>query len=137
MDYDEVHSIANYVYVKSKNSHDPEKAKFSTFFYNCLKYELVEHIRRNPLIMSTETDEYISESDMERKIEFSNHLDNTLNSIGKEICEFILGDSEIHQLVNKPKKMKGMLKKKLREQGWKWENIWAGFKDIETCLSKF
>lgn len=137
MEIDEVKSMAYYVYVKAQQEYDSDKAKFSTFFYKCLKFEIMEYIRRNPLILPTEIDEHTSETNFERTIEFSSHIENTMKSFGKDICRLIFHDDEIIRYINKPKKMKGMIRKKLREQGWKWENIWEGFDDIESCLRKF
>lgn len=58
-----------------------------------------------------------------------------LSDGAKEACKFIFQNPFLFT-ENQPRKNRGLLYKKLREQGWKWQQIWDSFREIKVELAE-
>lgn len=137
IEYDEVLGIAGIAYSEALQGHDPSKGCFSTYFWRCMRNAIVDYQRRNP-VHDTQFDEtFISPNkrNPEMDVEFLNVLEN-MEVHARKICKLVISSSEIAELIGKPKLAKGKIKRELRKQGWKWQDIWDGFNEIQNALKQ-
>lgn len=70
----------------------------------------------------------------EHNIEFPDKL-MTLSEEAKQVCRMVFESPE-EFFSNAPKMARGVIFRKLREFGWKWEQIWSSFTEIKKFLNE-
>lgn len=70
----------------------------------------------------------------ERNLEFPDKL-LTLSAEARQLCRMLF-DSPDEFLSFAPKIARGVIFRKLREFGWKWEKIWSTFTEIKKFLNE-
>ena len=139
IEYDEVLGIAGVSYSIALRDFDPEKGSFSTLFWRCMRNAIVDFQRK----MEMETDTFDFDFDETRvppntknpeKAVIFKDLIEKMEKRASDICKLVLSNAEIAELADKPKLARGKIKQKLRDQNWKWRDIWEGFDEIKNSL---
>lgn len=143
LDYDELFAEASLAYLKAVKTHDPTKARLSTWTTSVMINSLRSFCKkeRQYIAFAEEPYEHEWEKILPGKFnqenhyifkEWIEHLPEDLQLICKAIFE---APEEI--LSTSPKATRGKLIRKLRKQKWTWERIWNGIREMKSSLSEF
>ncbi len=133
IDFEELFDVAlmNYVEYVQK-TYDENKGKFSYWAYRNMEQTLINYCKGKQRQPKTQD---INENDA--VFEFHEKFEDLLNEMPSDcklISRLILLCPE--DLANYPPKIaRGKVVKLLREEGWTWERIWGGMKEMKLYLA--
>lgn len=143
MEFGDLMSEANEAFVfASRKFEKSRETNFSTFLYTHVKYELINAVIKNHKKWSERTEAEnvnlagnVSYSP-ETRICFLNHL-RSLSNEAQEVLKIVLSSpsdflKEAGSLA--PKKIRGVIYKKLLKRNWPQRKIWKTFKEIKEAL---
>ena len=126
--------LVNEGYIAYKNaikSYDPKKGAFSTWVFYNVRSAVLDFIKSFRNFNSIDDFSFPSYETNDFNV---NDFLSSLSEESKKICQFIFKNDEIFN-DDKPRKNRGILYKKLREQGWKWKSIWSSFNELKAVLN--
>lgn len=150
--FEDLISSAFLAYSHSLKTYDQDKGRFSTYLYHTARTRLIDHCNsayywredmsrhqpQAPDLFEAQlklNPEELNYQDPESAIIFKDSLEH-LSAEAQEICKMIFESPQEFLVLNKPKLSRGRVKDTLREMGWSWNQIWAGFREIKTALSQ-
>ena len=120
-------------YYRAMQTFDPNrKVRLTTWIWINVKNTLIDFLQKYTKEM--EDIEYLEDflSQSSSMFDFEDFL-NGLTNKAREICEFVVKNDTLFTSKS-PRGNRGLLYKKLREQGWKWNDIWNSFNEIKLAL---
>jgi len=137
IEWDELFGEAVLCYWEAALSHNPEKAKLTTWTTTCITNRLRTFCKKqnalssrrknNKPIPQTHSENFF---DVHQSAVFHEMINNSSST--QQIFELIM--KEPHQYIGWGGK--GKIKEQLRELGWTWEKIWNGFREMKQLLNK-
>ena len=136
---DELISIGNLEFVLCLETHNPEKAKFSTYLTWKIKGRFLEerrkyNCRNNPMVRDHE----LSIKGLQEESLFFNDILKELSSDAKEIVKIVFNTpTELIEMLptKQPRGVnKHQIQKHLRRNGWNFSQIWNAFGEITKAL---
>lgn len=132
IDYEELFSEASLAYCEALNDFDDNRnVKFTTYAYSRIQRHLInfsKYYQRRKMLS-------FDDIEFETGADFSPFWEvfETFSSQSQQIITRILQDP--HSFLEKPAKyVRGDLKKQLRKEGWKWQDIYFCFREIkQSC----
>lgn len=161
IEFDDLFSEACLACLEAQKMYKPEKGAESTFIWQVVSSKLktilgrdakasIEFLQagtlqtdgfdpepgQDTLISRALQDEYMPSLEQEYIMrENWEELYSGLSPEAQFICDFLLNDSETYLPTDKPRTCKGMIIQILRQQNWRWNDIWTAFKEIKQALS--
>lgn len=141
IEFEDLMGIGNEVYILTlKEFEESRKIKFTTVLYSYVKNTIINEIQRNKRrkneIENENIDHFSDSIDIEKRIIFMNGL-NRLSKEAQEVVQMVLtSPSDILENagISHPRKMRGCVRKKLKEQKWPERKIWKIFREIKEVL---
>ncbi len=143
-DFDDLFAEACLACVEAQAKYDPERGKESTFIYHVVNNRLstiTQRKSRATYILGWFEEEGDREDPVpnpERQMiiaEEWQELYNSLSPKAKKICELVLNDPCIDEVMESPKLYRGELVRQLKENQWSWGSIWGSFKELKQAFS--
>lgn len=130
MQHEEMLSEMNLVFCESVKTYDQEKGKFSTFFMINAKHHIANMYQANEakkrkmeVLVDFQEMPVAGENDTEKRISVVDLL--LKNRVTKAMIDIL-------QIYGAGAKVKETLTKNLRQQGFKWDDIWEGLNLISS-----
>lgn len=131
IDFEDLFSEATVSYYEALNDYDESKGKLSVWCWLRMRNNLINYIKqeKNETIFNTEENPptYTQKPDL-----FFVLLDE-FDSRANHIIDKILCNPHKY-LANPPKLSRGVIRDELRNEGWKWKDIWDTFRSIKVVL---
>ena len=131
IDYEDLFSEAAVSYYEALNDYDKDKGKLSVWCWLRMKNNLINYIQKEYNEQSIDIEEnlpvYTQQPDL--FFELLDEFDKKANYIVNKIL-----DNPHKYLANAPKLARGILRDELRNEGWKWVDIWNTFRNIKIVL---
>ena len=131
IDYEDLFSEAAVSYYEALNDYDKDKGKLSVWCWLRMKNNLINYIQKEYNEQSIDIEEnlpvYTQQPDL--FFELLDEFDKKANYIVNKIL-----DNPHKYLANAPKLARGILRDELRNEGWKWVDIWNTFRNIKIIL---
>ncbi len=155
-DFDDLFGEACLAYLEARGRYNPDKAKESTFIWHVVNNHLKDFIggirRRVEVEILTDADNLLMDSEEmgtafplrdpvpspEQVLLTEERWNETKAGLSAEalrVCDIALNGKEIYLPMDKPKLCRGILRRALREIGWKWEKIWNAFRELKAAFS--
>lgn len=138
VDFEELVSEGNIAFCNAKKNFNPNKnIKFCTYLYCCLKNQMKDFVdKQNNHCDFNEIKFYLEDKNSQFQIKLFENLSDSSKIIVKTI---INPPEEIIKWAQNdkwPKKRDGKkhLSRYFREKGWKFQDIWNSFNEIQTVL---
>lgn len=135
---EELIAEGNLEYVKALIKFDPNKSCFSTYLYNRLNNHFI-NLAKKWQVPVVEINDFIPANSLnvEKTISFKQSLEN-LSETAKEIINLVLDTpDDLYRIVREELKLnKEMIRRYLREKGWKFTQINAGMAEIANALNQ-
>ena len=126
MEFDEVFSEAQFAFIKAYRTWDRAAAELTTWLYHTIWMNLMNW-RKNTVLKHyrTRTETPVPEGE---------HTDRNFNLWKDDLSRD--AQDVIDMIFDNPKDLEdnGFLKIHLRNEGWKWKDIWDTFKEIREAL---
>mgnify|MGYP001567607449 FL=1 len=139
-DFDELFSEAVQAYMTAKQTYEPGKVKFSTWFYHCAQQRLTSidnKVRKESALRLTpeniENIPYQSCDELQRW-SFLEEL-HQLGHDAKTVCKLVF-NSPREYLELMPKMARGKIYRKLRRKGWAWKRIWDAIREVKEFANQ-
>lgn len=134
LDIEDLKSEANIAFITACNTHNPEKAKLSTWIWKNVQYHLNAYIKKYIVEFEPLYDEI---PDTDNRIEARENFNACIENMSQEAQQIvrIVLDSPGEFFELSSRYARGILFRKLREMGWSWSSIWDSFREIKTSLN--
>ena len=134
MEWDDLMSEANVAYCQTLQSFDAEKGSFSTWLYVNVHNHLTNIVKHEKKSAGGEIDipTAIANDNPEKSLLFKEVL-LSMREEAQYICRMVYA-TPIRFCRIPSSYARGKLKRILRHNGWKHEEIWKRFKEIKTAL---
>ena len=132
---DELIGEASVAYAEALYSYNPSKSRLTTWTYICMKNHLLNFIRFRKsqtgygYVEMEDPVDYITPED---QVSFAQLLE-CIEKNGKKVCDEIFSKPYIFT-DSRQEMNKNRLVEHLRESGWDWSTIWAGFWEVKEFL---
>lgn len=140
IEFDELISVSNYLFMKAFNSWDKSKSSFSTYLFICLNNGLIMFIKKNSNLVELEDAHLIESPYREHYPDIALMAKDALNELSEEarfVVNILLSTpAEILSIIGTepPKMIRGKIRDHLKEQGWASPAIWRVFKEIKSFV---
>ena len=131
IDFEDLFSEAVVSYYEALNNYDESKGKLSVWCWMHMKNSLINFIRKEGNETIIDMEDYHSSCAQQPDIFFE--IIDELDEKAKYVTNKIL-DNPYKYLTNPPKIARGIIRDELRNEGWKWVDIWNTFRNIKGVL---
>jgi len=143
IDIRELFNEAYLGYIKSLETHDPEKGKLSTWAVTIMKNHLITYLSATqrykkcfPSLGEGQLEGIEgNEPPPDKSLIFKEALQK-MSLDSQSICKLIFTSPIDFLEVGPPKLVRGELYRLLRKQGWSWPRIWSSFNEIKQILNE-
>ena len=144
LEFDDLFSEAFLACLEAERYYDPGRGSKSTYYWHVVKnrlsvvvYNQMAQAGREQPLTEFDSDPTLYASSPEQLYlahEAWQEVAASLSPEAQTICSIIIDQTD-DLPIEKPRKCRGMIVKSLRDHGWSWASVWAGFREIKQALA--
>lgn len=142
LEFDDLFSMACIACLEATRKYNPSKGKETTYVFrithNSIRTILGQAVMKNNNEYCVEEIEVAHEKTPEQEViamESWQELLDKMSPMAMAMYEMILTYDGVYLPMDKPRACRGIIVKELREQNWKWNDIWNTFAEIKQLLA--
>lgn len=131
LSYDDLFGEACLAYYKALPEYTPEKGAISTYMFMAIKNHLLNYIYKE---QKHQTADIGGCENIAAPLASDFNIYSLFTGKALQLVEMVLKNKTI-DFNGVPKKIRGEIVEALRQEGWKWQDIWATFSEIKEKIN--